>query len=1400
MHEFGTIINASGSANKKAFLDALKKALNDVYQKDITTNIHSFYSVLAEQFADFDIQVQRLENDQWLKAIKKNEYIQRSYSRLDRVAEEGAFNLTYIGFVQEGSKVIKKVPLSTADTYIQLEILPASTAITDFSLTLETTDYSDLILGYITEKNQLSISSVPKGAVYTLSYTDAGCTRAQRDTPDLTRNEQGHLECSLSGTNVLYDSERVYIHNSAIGVLTRDIDYSINYPKGIITALPGGRIEIFQPESLEVTFSYRFDFLNKVTDAFHKQIYGEVARFVDPVTLEINSSNISEVFRVYNATQRIQLYPTAVSRNRITLNNIDAIRLEKRIEQPAIENSAILNAGIVDKTFAISVPNGEGSNSIQTVSDVVAASLPVRLIEGKRQNIPDSLTVETLFESKELNLYTGGLDAYHCNIVLQSGRDYVIRTASPTTFVITLLEAGRVLVGKNSLYARFFAQLTPFNEKNVPEVREHRFSATVTPPKQVYPINGSSIFLTEARTYVQPSNSGDIRVKEQLFITDEAETIVYKENLDYTYDGTNKVIQLTNGSRISSRNNVNIYFAGAYQILLSYTTTPDVILVDYDKTQNSIDWSRSIESYQLRFRTRLSPDVDLINLLYQPDDVEDLSKIIVRSVSDSSLVLKPISYDIEQRTLRVQAPTLEDEFVVSYIGNKHAVYPSTDYYVSYEYGARDRSLRQVWSPLLNLTETTRRRYEEKLLNGGQSSLRLDYSPTDLSQIVIFEKGQTESEPATTILSYDVENGFLYFTPVRSYGVYVVAYNTQNALTEDLRKFVIGMIGAFLTGPTKTGIEKMIETFTGIIPDVRVATALAFKLANEWEAANPDTRSDRLNDVGFLAINPAFVPSRFNNGFQSTVIGNTNLFAPAITNVRDLEGTIQFLIGPRFNGDDGLTKYFIDIGIPNQYYQNRMAIYKNQNGYLVFETHDKYGKIWRVASSIERSRTKLYKFLTTGTTSLKLDVRPSFITTDIDNDGQFDFFGAHKTEFIIRRVAGEPTKEGYGYSSNSGYGYVGGLDSVTISAPLNLCVHFQIPENPELLKQTEFDAVTRKLQALALAICKKAGGKLVVHASPSYIEANTVFSNVLGYLQSEEGGNVEIGLYLDAPTIFAERIEKVEFFKAALTQASTLGLKIQTCSPSIKVKEWALIAKELKLLSVLGYVDPFFGESFTNKQPNVRRTRVSSTLGLLDLQAGELIYLPGVTDLKFSQPVSPLTLQQIESTLHRSLRMLDVNKVNSWYITLTPTDFTTDYLNETKLFVNWIKTVIQPLVLLKKVQWVNPTDTVNLFVALESWLNTLSATDRNIVDRGMSIKPLKYDYDTKTITFEPIPSDGVYEFDYVTGWAAYEESEIFVAAVYKFRTDDGTLPYYKLYLNGELQDFITFADFPPPGEG
>lgn len=1393
----GQIVNPTRISTKHAFRNALQDALNDLYTKDASTNVYRLYDTLAEQLKDADIQLKRTLSDQWISYLKNNERVVRSFSQYDLLQQEGAYGLSYIGFVPENSNTFQQVDLTAGDTSIQLDKIPASTSISSFSLTLNNQNANNLILGYDRTTNQLIIDPPTEPGGYILSYKDGGCTLARQEIVPLSRNADGLLETQLAVQDVLYDSERIFIQNSAIGVLTRDEDYTIDYASGKITALPEGRIELLSPENLDLSYRFCFDFSKLTAPAFHEQVFGETARVINETTLEISSSNVSEIFRIYNVTQRRELQPRVVSRNQITLSNDDALEVIRRTTQSVRVDSTIVQRGQVIREMSLAIRDGESKNAIQTVANTQARSRYVRVRQGGREQLPPRVSLQVPTETKTITVRTGGPDSKRSNVILKEGIHYSFRAPTPTQFDITWLDAGIAKIGNNSVYVQLFTPLNEVNPTPDPEERRFRYEVKLNAPSEIYPIEGSNIILDPAFPYVDDSNNGDTRLKEEILVTNRSGSSQFAEDLDYTYDGINRVITLNPSSSIRDEDEIRVYFLGVQEHFCDYIAVPDIITVDYDRTRNSIDWSRSQDTYNVDLTRPLGPDVNTVELTFHPDDPLDLPSIIIRSVNNPGTTLRALSYDRNQRLLVVDAPEEEDDFRIQYVGHSHIVSPGVPYYVSYNYGGRDRALRDVWSPLLGLSDTERRRFEEKQLNGNQTSVGLDYPPSDLDEIVIFLKGDSENEPATTITSYDPDTNTVSFTPLRQYGTYVVAYNTPNALTEDLRKFIIGMIEAFLIGPTKTGIERMIETFTGITPDINIATELAFKLADESFNDDPEKRSDSLNDVGFTAASPDFVPSRFNNGYQTTSKLISTLSAPAVTNVRDSEGTIEFLIGPRFNGDDGLTKYFVDIGKELTPYNNRMSIYKNERNYLVFETHDAEGQLWRVASDIGRQRTRLYRFLEKGTTSLQLTTRPAFATTDIDNDGQFDFFGAHKTEFVIRRVPGEETEDGYGYGY--GYGYEGDIlrnANIDITTPVNIFVHFQIPSDVVLQTVDGFDKVTRRLQAVAQQVSAR-GGKLVIHTSVMYLIGNARFTNVLKTLQDD---GHEIGLYIDFPSFITEESDRTDHLQLGIQIAQSLGLELNTASGNPDLLGWATYAQRLELELVNGYIDPVFRESFDNRSPIVRRARLSATRGLLDVAGGEFVYLPGATYVNFSMPLSALTIQQIESTLRRAITMNDITQIASWYFTLTPDDLSSDYLTESALLGEWLTDTIAPLIELGRVRWTNMSDIGNIYRALEQYLDSLDAEEALTVDREVVVKPLTYDFDTNTISFEPVPSDGIYEFDYVSGWAAYEESEIFVAAVYKFRTDDESLPYYKLYINGELQEFVTFADFPAAGEG
>jgi hypothetical protein len=130
-----------------------------------------------------------------------------------------------------------------------------------------------------------------------------------------------------------------------------------------------------------------------------------------------------------------------------------------------------------------------------------------------------------------------------------------------------------------------------------------------------------------------------------------------------------------------------------------------------------------------------------------------------------------------------------------------------------------------------------------------------------------------------------------------------------------------------------------------------------------------------------------------------------------------------------------------------------------------------------------------------------------------------------------------------------------------------------------------------------------------------------------------------------------------------------------------------------------------------------------------------------------------------------------------------------------LFKDWWLNVVQPMVIAGRVKWNTFSELYDLFTALEGYLESLTAQETVEVGKTTLIKALDYDQVTKVLTFAPIIEGGLYEFNYIVGWSAYEESEIMLAISWKLHTNDGLLPFYKLYIDGELQEMHIFNDFP-----
>ena len=1368
MNDPGVLINPAGSGSAPAFTAALLQSLNDLYTKTQGTNVYRLYSALGNQLADLDIQTQRVLHDLFLSLTASNEQVTRGYTLQDQLLKQGAYALQYIGFVPSGTIYTQTASLSLADTEIILDRIPTSQA--SITLTLNGTDYSTLITNYNSSNNTVTITPVSTSGLYTVRFTDAGCTLYSSEQAKVTSQGTTYI-ATLQNAPVLYDSERVVIHNSAVGVLQRGIDYNINYTTGVITSLPKGFIAQLKPDLLDVQYRYQFLFDTLTDPAFFNQVFNEQAVIVGSNVVEISRDNISEVFRLFNTNTRETYGIESISRNQITFTSQAPLTTGVSPAQLVATTFVSLSNNKVtySNTFTVDIANN--IYQVQTLNKIYAQSQYARLVRGGREVVPGMITFPVPLELNTITLITGATSVYRCKTTLSLTTDYSL-SVTGNQAVLILSTSGKAKVGNNSLYAQLNLSLSPFNNAttDVNQVQTFATNTVVTCNTEQVTFAKQTMLLVNGLYYVLPTQNGDQPIGENILVTNSNKQVLVA-GTDYSYDPIQKALTILVSSSININDTVTVTYLGQYNTYLNYTYSPDIIVCDYSYTSNAIDWSPSIQQYNITFNVTLDPSTNTIQLIYQPSDVNNLELITVTALGDASTTLTTISYDPNQRLLYVTPPAQTQTFVVSYLGFKHKIDPGVPYFVTYLYGARNGALENSFAPLLQLTNTTRRRTEVQQLIGNQTQVTVQFPPIDIQNIAIYPTGSPSNDLAATVLGLNTTTNTLTITPIRAYGSYTIAYDTAGALTEDLRTMIIGLMKAFLTGPTLVGMQELIETFTDITPYIEPLSSLGFRIADQ-SVNNPALRSEALNDVMFVGTGVEFVPSKFNVGLYSTSQNQTTVSAPAITTVEASQGTIQFLLGPQFDSNVPVSHYFIDIGTKGSYYNNRISIYKNERGYLVFELFDNRGNIRRVVSPVSHNQNVFTQFLTAGSNSVSLPTRPSFSSTDISNNGELDLFKAQPTELLINRI------------------YTTTADAQTFF-PLEIAILFQIKNDLEYGTLDGFNRATQRLFAVMKATAS-ASGIAVVHVSVTYLNACSQYSNVLKTFQNN---GYEIGLYLDVPITIIDPAAQSAYIQQGLTVAKQLGLNIQSFSCNFALRNWIEIANGLGLQIAAGYVDPLSGVGFTNPSPAIRRAQGTVIPTTLDTTGGTITYLPGATDLNYARPLSPVTMQQLLSTLLRSLSQNQPAQVSSWYATFEVEDFTDNYLAESKMIGTWLQQTITPLVIQQKVQWKRFIDSFAIFRTLEALELQESAKIANVLNRTDSVQPLLYNWDTNVLTFEPVPFDGIYQFNYVTGWQKYEESEIFVCAVYKLHTDDGALPYYKLYINGELQDFTTFADFP-----
>lgn len=1383
----GRVVNAIGTADKEAFAQALLESLSNLYDKTNETDLRRLYRVLGGQLADADVQVEAFKYDNYLSTRVVDEQVVREDATRDRLEEENVFELERIGFVPTNFLRSQNVSLTPADTEIILQYIPVNiSSISIYEMSDPNRQSVVTVTSYNSIRNSISITGVPRVSRYTVQYPETGNVKDINKTIDLLDIPEdssygygygyGSRRTIQLDKNIIYNSERVFLIGSNVGVFVRDRDYTLDYTTGVMTIVPDGAIDINIDDvvhNLSIEYRYKVDFSSVVTAEFHTQVFNEYATLVDDFELKVDNSPLSDVFRVFNTTTRENYTVTSFNRDRIKFSGVVAPRRTALTKQGYLKEIAIDRTRFISKVSVV-YPEDKivSQHPLVSINSIQAKTDYIRLVEAGRDVLLKTYTLKTSAEVSAVVLRTGHPNKLkQSQITLQENVDYSFEQGNGE-ITITLFDSAINRIASNSLYMQLIKDFTAidFELKD----NEYRTSYRENPVYEDIRFTSKSMPLTKLPTFVKEGQEDDLHAEGFIVVTNNSSTIVYQKDVDYEVDFENKRITLTNNGSLQIGDYITVFYSDPQQYFVDYIYMQDGVVVDYDWTNNSLNWSRSFVDTEIQQIEKLDSNKIFVKLDKRPVDFASI--LIYRyGDDDKTPITQVVDFISDSNEVEIAPVFYEDTYVLEYTGRDHLIEPDESYYVTYKFGARRYALEDNFAQLLGIERTERRRAETKNLIANQTSISLNFSPLTLDNIVIYEEGDSSKASVTTAISFDEATGILKVRPIRESDTYIVEYDTAGALTEDLRKTIIGLILAFLEGPTKKGISDLIRTFTNKDPIINRMSDLAFRMTDEDEA-DPDLRSNRLSDLGTESSDVEFLPARFNAGVLCDSTKGSYVRAPMSTNVRIDEGTDQFLLGPRFEGNDQQTHYFIDIGSSETPYKNRISLYKNKRGLLAFEIFDKNGELYRVTTNINRRKVTEFFHLKKGDKQAKLSYKPTYSTTDIDDNGQADILAAQPTEFVIRPV------------------YDKLIDPVLKNNPLGISTLIQIKKNVDYASGSGFNMVTAKLLALADA-AEDVGAKLVIHSESEYIDGNKNISNVLQNLQNR---GHEIGVYIDFPIGSTTNTERIAYIKKRKQALEDLGIKVYSCSGGYDATNWQYLFAQAGLQLISAYINPSTGEGPEKFSTSLYRVNLNTEFTGFESQSissdSPLVYLPGAAHLQWTKPINAQSLQQIESSLRTSISKAQTNAVNSWYFLLNIEDFSNaNFENEVSLIKNWFSDTISPMVDLGKVRWNTFRELFDLFIALEDYLEELISKQEIELDKTTLLRALKYNYTSKKITFDPAPIDGLYEFSYIIGWSAYEESEVMLTVTWKLHTRDGTLPFYKLFVDGELQELRVFGD-------
>lgn len=454
----------------------------------------------------------------------------------------------------------------------------------------------------------------------------------------------------------------------------------------------------------------------------------------------------------------------------------------------------------------------------------------------------------------DITLITGGTLLKNAFRRLLLNDDYTFSNDDETTIRLKFTWSAANKVGNTSVFYVLDKELFVFEEPTLSD-ETYQFSFHGSLKNELVTFTNDPldlIPLVKLKRFRTKGQTADVITNPtiQVFSTDG--TKEYIENTDFTVNYVTHLIKrvdILNG--ISPNETVKIFYYDEQTIEANFTFISDIVQVDYEYGDNSIDWSPSITDTPVTQTTGLQLGASKVVLDYYPADFEAVE--IINIAYPDKPFTTPRTFDPVTRILGFDQVVAGGTYRFNYDKREQPINQGVPYYVSYRYGARRDALQNSFAQLVNIDIGIVEREDEYNLLTGATTQILDYLPVDFKKVKIYKKDNSETI-ATTATDYNFMTNVLTFDPVEDADTYVFEYDTFRRDVDQLRRGLIGVYKAIPLGPTKDALSTLIKEFTSADPIIENVSDKRFKIRRRYslaEALEPGDTYLSINSVAFL---------------------------------------------------------------------------------------------------------------------------------------------------------------------------------------------------------------------------------------------------------------------------------------------------------------------------------------------------------------------------------------------------------------------------------------------------------------------------------------------------------------------------------------------------------------------